>query len=263
MKNKRIYKIIFMIIIFSLLFSCKNQKADPVKDAVYQYSTINALLEGFYEGDITLADLKKYGNFGIGTFNTLDGEMIMLDDIFYSVKSDGKVYIMDEKGKTPFAVVTHFDKDKTFFKSGKTDLIKLTEYLDQNIPSKNIFYAFKINGFFKYIKTRSVPAKSRPYPKLAEVTKTQPVFEYNNIKGTIIGFRVPEYAKGINVTGYHFHFIDTDKKVGGHLLGFEADELNIDIDHSKSFVLMLSENEEFYKMEISGEKENEVKKVEK
>jgi acetolactate decarboxylase len=255
MKKKRV----FVIFILILLFSCKAEK----NDAVYQYSTINALLEGVFDGDITLASLKNYGDFGIGTFNTLDGEMILLDGVIYGVKSDGKVYRMDENGKTPFAVVKHFNKDESFHKPGKTDLKSLTEYLDQKIHSKNIFYAFKIYGFFKYVKTRSVPPQNKPYPKLADVTKTQPVFEYKNIKGTIIGFRVPEYAKGINVAGYHFHFIDADKKTGGHLLVFESDELSIEIDNSGSLIMLLPETEEFYKKNISGEKEAEIKKVEK
>ena len=156
-----------------------------------------------------------------------------------------------------------FNKDESFHKTGKTDLKSLTDYLDQNIRSKNIFYAFKINSLFKYIKTRSVPAQSKPYPKLAEVIKNQPVFEHRNMKGTIIGFRVPEYAKGINVPGYHFHFIDADRKAGGHLLAFDADDLNIEIDNSGSLIMLLPQTEEFYKRDISGEKEAEVKKVEK
>lgn len=36
---------------------------------------LSALLQGDYDGEITYGELKKYGDFGLGTFNSLDGEM--------------------------------------------------------------------------------------------------------------------------------------------------------------------------------------------
>ena len=91
MKSEKFIKIIFSIVILIILFSCKAEKNNTNKDAIYQYSTINALLEGEFDGDVTLSSLKNYGDFGIGTFNSLDGEMIFLDGVFYSAKSDGKI----------------------------------------------------------------------------------------------------------------------------------------------------------------------------
>lgn len=48
-------------------------------DILYQVSTINALLEGIYDGDTSYGELKQHGDFGIGTFSGLDGGMIELD----------------------------------------------------------------------------------------------------------------------------------------------------------------------------------------
>jgi acetolactate decarboxylase len=98
------------------------------------------------------------------------------------------------------------------------DYGQLEQYLDKLLPTENIFYAIKIEGTFKYIKTRSVPKQNKPYPPLVEVVKNQPTFEFHNVKGTIVGFRCPSYVEGINVPGYHLHFITGDKKAGGHLL---------------------------------------------
>lgn len=263
---KKIKRLINLLLILTvLLFSanCKKNDVNADNDAIYQYSTINALLEGIFDGELTLQELKKHGDFGIGTFNGLDGELIAIDNEIYSIKSDGKTYLMEDNRRTPFGVITFFDINKSLNVKGNYDYKGFTEYLDKNIPSKNLFYALKVTGVFKYIKTRSVPIQKKPYPKLSEVTKSQPVFEFHNIKGTLVGFRVPEYAKGINVSGYHFHFIDEAKKTGGHLLDFDAENLKVEIDFSKDFILNLPDSGDFININLSEEKENEIKKVEK
>ncbi|MGR3219626.1 MAG: acetolactate decarboxylase, partial [Candidatus Anammoxibacter sp.] len=189
----------------------KQSRIEQDKDVLFQTSTINALLEGVFEGDLTFDELKRHGDFGLGTFNDLDGEMICLDNTFYQIRTDGKVYPVDGAQITPFAVMTFFEPDATVslkepFKK-PLDYDQLRRYIDELIPTKNIFYAIKIEGLFKYIKARSVPKQKRPYPDIMEIIKKQPIFEFNNIKGTIVGFRLPKYMNGINVPGYHFHFI--------------------------------------------------------
>ena len=59
---------------------------------LFQYATINSLLAGVFDGDLTIAKLKRHGDLGIGTFNALDGEMLALDGQFYQIRSDGHVY---------------------------------------------------------------------------------------------------------------------------------------------------------------------------
>lgn len=70
------------------------------KGSLFQASTINALVEGINEGDTTVKELKKHGDFGIGTFDDLDGEMIELDGKFYQIKSDGHAYPVKDSMKT-------------------------------------------------------------------------------------------------------------------------------------------------------------------
>jgi len=45
----------------------------------------------------------------------------------------------------------------------------------------------------------------------------RPVFEAENISGTLVGFYCPDYIGNINAKGHHFHFISDDKKWGGHV----------------------------------------------
>lgn len=240
---------------------CSHLQKD--RDVLFQTSTINALLEGIYDGETTYGELKQHGDFGLGTFNGLDGEMVGLDGKFYQVKADGIAYPVSDSAKTPFAVVTFFKTDKTVLLEKAEDYSQLKQYLDYSLPTKNIFYAIKIEGVFKYIKTRSVPGQTKPYPPLVEVTKNQPIFEFHDVKGTIVGFRCPVYVKGINVPGYHLHFITKNKKAGGHILECQMRNVNIEVDYTSKFFMVLPEHSEFYKVDLSKEKQTELEKVEK
>ena len=250
--------VIFLSIAF---YGCANLQ--KYEDVVFQTSTINALLEGVYEGNVTYKDLKKHGDFGIGTFNGLDGEMIGLEGKFYQIKDDGMAYSVPDTMKTPFAVVTFFKPNEALFLDNTMDCNQLEKHLDTILPTKNIIYAFKIEGDFKYIKTRSVPKQSKPYPPLIESVKDQPTFEVYNVKGTIAGFWFPDYMEGINVPGYHFHLITKDKKAGGHLLECELQNVRIEIDYISELFMALPENSEFYNADLTKKKTGELEKVEK
>ncbi len=248
--------------LFVVLFLALVAAGCATKDTLYQVSTINALLDGVYDGDTTVGELKKHGNMGIGTFNALDGEMVALDGKFYKVTGDGKVHVVENNEKTPFAAVTFLESDKFISLSKSKNFKELKSYLNTLIPTENIMYAFKIYGFFKKVKTRSVPKQKKPYPLLLEVTKKQPTFELNNIMGSLVGFRLPDYMSGINVPKYHLHFISSDKTSGGHVLDLQTGEVEITIDETHEFFLVLPKSEEFYKLDLSKKKEAELVMVE-
>jgi len=233
------------------------------RDVLFQISTIDALLAGVYDGEMTYEELQKHGDFGIDTFNGLDGEMIGIQGKFYLIKTDGIAYPVDGSMKTPFAVVTFFETDKTVLLNKTVDYEELKEYLDNLLPTQNIFYAVKIEGTFHYIKARSVPRQKEPYPPLVEVVKNQSIFEFHNVKGTIAGFRCPIYVKGINVIGYHLHFLTKDRKAGGHLLECQLQNIKIEIDYTSAFYMVLPENAEFYTVDLEKDKHQELEKVEK
>lgn len=235
----------------------------PNKDVLFQVSTIDALLAGVYDGEISVAELNQNGDFGIGTFNSLDGEMVAVDGNIYKIRTDGVAYLMGDEEKTPFAVMTFFEPDEKVFMTGEIDYNELQEYLDNALGSKNIFYAFRIQGEFDYIKTRSVPKQSRPYPKLVDAVAKQAIFEFKDVKGTIIGFRSPDYVDGINVPGYHIHFITDDRKAGGHLLSVQMNDITVEVDHTTDFYMTLPKQGDFYDIDLSEDKQEELTKVEK
>jgi len=232
-------------------------------DILFQISTINALLDGEYEGAMAFGELKKHGTFGLGTFDALDGEMIGLEGAFYQIKADGVAYPVPDSMSTPFAVVTVFDADQTLPSPNLMNYEGLKDLLDESIPDKSIFYAIKIEGTFQYIKTRSVPRQEEPYPPLVEVVKNQTIFEFHDIEGTIVGFRCPNTVKGVNVPGYHLHFITADRKAGGHLLACRLQDVTIAIDYTSEFYMVLTQHEgPQQKSQPSKDRSGELKKVE-
>jgi len=232
-------------------------------DATYQTSTITALLNGAYDGETSFGELGRHGDFGIGTLDALDGEMIGVDGIFYQAKTDGKVYVIKGSARTPFAVVKFFSPDRSIVLDRAMDCRGLESYLDSVLTPKNIFYALRIEGWFSSVRVRSVPAQEKPYPRLAEAAKKQAVFELPEIEGTIVGFRSPEDASGITVPGYHFHFLSADRKTGGHLLSCNLKKATIAIDASREFFMVIPHGDDYGGEESSGNRMEELRKIEK
>lgn len=248
-----------LLLVFTIVFIAGCLPA--ARDKIVQTSTIDALLAGAYDGDMSCRGLLEHGNFGIGTFERLDGEMVVLGGKIYQIKSDGKVYRPAIDTKTPFATVCNFQPD-TQFPIQSADYKTVQSIIDENVSNQNLFAAVEITGTFKYVRTRSVPAQNKPYPPLAEVTKTQPVFEMNDVKGTIVGFRAPAFVKGINVAGYHLHFLSGDYKRGGHILDFELTWGICRIDICNKFLLILPQGDLLKGIDLSQDKSAELHKVE-
>ncbi len=256
--KKRIF--LCFVVFLLLLGGCA---AKQPFNAITQISTIDALLAGAYDGQTTCAKLKEYGDLGIGTFDRLDGEMILLDGRFYQVTSDGVVRRPDGRLTTPFATVCRFAPDKTLELAGPVNYAEFKERLDEEFPNQNVFYAIKITGVFKSVHTRSVPAQKKPYPPLAEVTAHQPEFRATNVIGAIVGFRCPPFVKGINVPGYHLHFLSEDKTFGGHIRDFEMETCRCEVDLCTRFRLFLPENPDTLQaMDLSRDRSEELKQVE-
>lgn len=209
------------------------------RETLYQMSTITSLLAGAYDGQISFEVLRQYGDIGIGTFDKLDGEMIEIDGQFYQIKADGAAYPVSGSTLSPFAAVTFFDPDQSIVLDHEMSLAGLQERLDKAMANKNMFYAIKITGEFPYVKTRSVPAQKKPYPRLADITKNQPTFELKNVKGTLVGFWCPVVSQGVNVPGFHLHFLSEDKTAGGHLLDLSISKGLAQLDATPCFFMAL------------------------
>jgi acetolactate decarboxylase len=196
--------------------------ADRAPHVLFQASTIAALLDGAYEGDLTFAELAEHGDLGLGTVNGLDGEMIALDGRFYRADVEGLVHAVSPSERTPFAVVVPF--------SPTVDLA--TDDLAAQLADAGPVCAVRFDGDFELVRARSIPRQQPPYRPLAEVAADQHVFELRDVSGTLVGFRFPDYASGLEVAGYHLHFITDDRRRGGHVLDYRARAGRLRIDTS-------------------------------
>jgi acetolactate decarboxylase len=231
---------------------------------LFQASTIGALLEGAYDGDLSFAELGEHGDLGLGTLNGLDGEMIALDGSFYRAGVDGTVAEIGGAERTPFAVVTSFEPAVDVEIEGPLEHDALLARLDELIPAGAASCAIRIDGRFGLVRARSVPRQSPPYRPLTEVVAGQHVFGLANLEGTMLGFRFPDYAEGIEVSGYHLHFISEDRTRGGHVLGSRCEgALRVRLDPSSDLHVELPPGVELAGREVAAETHAAVELVER
>jgi acetolactate decarboxylase len=195
---------------------------------LFQVSTIEALLHGAYDGDVTIAELSRHGDLGLGTFNALDGELVLLDGIVYRAAADGSVQPAELTRCSPFAVVTPFQPDVELHVEVTQDDHTL---LAQLAPASPTCTAVRIDGRFEHLRLRSVPVQHQPYPSLTDVLANQRVFDEYDVSGTVVGFCFPEHNDRLNLPGRHLHFLSSDHMRGGHVLSCRLVEGLIRLDH--------------------------------
>jgi len=248
-------------LIFLMGCNTPNPPQELTSNSIHQYSTLSALLEGVYDGEMTVGELKQQGNFGIGTFNALDGELILLEGQCYKAASDSRILTMADTVKTPFAAICNFHADTTITISHPISIKSLENYLDSALARPNLIYACQITGKFDSIVIRSVPKQEKPYKRLIEAYKKQGVFTFANQQGTLIGYRFPKYLKEVNMDAYHFHFLSSDKTKGGHLLNCTLISVEVSIAFVRNYTLQLPNNAYFNHSVLTND-ETELKLIE-
>lgn len=217
---------------------------------LFQVSTSGALVQGVYERAVSSNLLLNYGDFGLGTFENLDGEMVVLDGAIYQVRSDGKVTKIEKDVGTPFAVVTHFVADQDQMIENASSFKDLAKICDRYRDSDNLFYAFRIDGHFGNVHTRAMRETLEGLP-LAKAAAIQPEFEFTGVDGTLVGIWAPQFSSALNIAGYHFHFLSEDRSKGGHLLECSGKHLRIRVERLNDFHLSLPESEEFLRADLT------------
>lgn len=219
---------------------------------IYQVSTSGALVQGVYSGCVQVADLIEHGDFGLGTFDGLDGEGVLLDGICWQACSDGRVLRAPAEALAPFWVLTRFSSDHNQTLHGVSSWSDLTSRLDQLRDNDNLFVALRIRGVFDRIRYR-VACKAEDGVDLVQATATQATFDRQQISGTLVGFWTPSFARTINVPGYHLHLLSDDHHDAGHVLDLEASRLQVDLQRESHLQLVLPETAAFLAADLSGD----------
>ena len=236
------------------------------KGKLYQVSLLQGLTYGDYRGSVAIEELLQNGDTGLGTFDRLNGELVLLDGEVYRVAGDGSVDLVLTDESTPFAVATYISDDFTEELREIVNIDTLQETLQKIIESrgKNRFYMIRIDGFFKEINVRSVPAQTEPYRPLVEVLeKEQTFFNYKNTEGSVVGLYCPPYMSYLNAVGWHMHFISKDRTKGGHLLGINISHAALRLCDIDALDLRLPPSESFHRFDLSVDQTKNIEKVEK
>lgn len=216
-------------------------------NTIVQVATLNSLVAGNFGRNALYSDLPNECNFGLGTFENLDGEMMLIDGDLYQLKVDGKAYLRQRDAGTPFATIANFQPVNQLELPNKMNMTQFTSFVNGKFPDKNLPLLVRLDGEFEFIHFRSVLAQKEPYTTLGEAAKTQKEFKRENVKGTVLGFRFPKYFEAFNLPGYHLHFIDHDKQFGGHVLGFTVTKGTTKTAESDNFQLHLPSNSDAFR----------------
>ena len=202
--------------------------------ALFQTSTVDALLAGHFDGDVTVGELVQRGDLGLGTLNGCDGELVVLDGQAWQARLDGTLHRVPADTTTPFAVVVPFAPDRQVELEGPLDFDALAAELDSAVHPESEGAAVRLEGRFSTMRVRSVPRQQRPYPPLADVIAQQQVTELHDVDGTLLGFRFPGPLDGVEIGGWHLHFATADRARGGHVLACELESGTAALDHATS-----------------------------
>lgn len=234
---------------------------ENTRDALYQVSTSSALVEGVADGAVDCGSLKKCGDLGLGTFEHLDGEMVVVDGHVFQVRSNGSVHEVSDDVLTPFATVTRFSPDIQVLLKECTGLGSLLEALDRLRPTDNYFFSIRIEGLFKHVRTRAL-CRMKPGTKLLHAAAVQPEFEFHDVRGSLVGFWSPSYVKTLSIPGYHLHFITEDRSGGGHLLECDGSDLLLELQRGTKFRLVLPETKAFLDADLRRDPTADLEKAE-
>ncbi|PIT41898.1 alpha-acetolactate decarboxylase [Snodgrassella alvi] len=223
---------------------------------IRQFSTINALMAGLFDGVFAVGDVKKYGDFGLGCSHALAGEVI-IDQDFLEADGDKAVKVMGDKELLPFVQVTTFQPDKVV---DVVDICKdnLYTHLSNYLPMDNVFVAVRINARFDELKIRRPHAQQKPYPSVVKVFEQQVVDTVEAVSGSLIGFWTPDFFKELSVAGFHLHFIDTTRKLGGHVIDFRAAKAELAFERKQSIEIALPQREEYLRKNLNMDDLNQV-----
>lgn len=254
-----------MLLVALMLSGCAGhpRPAPAPAQQIAQVSTISALMLGQFNGILPLRDLLHYGDFGLGTFDQLDGELILLDGRVYQGLADGSVREPDPVLTTPFAVVTRFGSPTASPLVSAESLAELEARLDGALPEKNSFVAIRIEAEFSSLTMRSVPRQTPPFVPLAEVVKHQSLWTHGHVTGTLVGIRCPKWVGGINVPGYHWHFLSHDKRLGGHVIDCNITSGTMASRICREWLVRLSPAADMEKVNLNQDLSGDLERVER
>ena len=227
-----------------------------------QVSLFSVLLSGRYGGVISIAELKKLGGMSIATMDRLDGEMQMIDGVVYQACADGHVYLPDDDATIPFGTVADFHVEQSIRLENIPSYELFEEHMAECCPRENLPLAIHFTGDFRRMKVRTVGRQERDGLGLADAAKNDAVFDLVECSGDLVGFRLPGYVSGVNAPGWHLHFVDAERRRGGHVVNFSLRGGELRLCHADDYQIRLPAPEVLSGLDLSRDWSSELKRAE-
>lgn len=253
---------LLLLIMILMLASCIGKKdvykteniTTKDKDTFFQYNIWWGFVNKIFQGNLTVKEMKERGDIGLGSYDLLDGELVMLDGISYRFRDDGSVAVADDDDKVIYVNAGFFEPEMTFEITEQINYDRLREIINLKLPTLNQFYSFKISGEFDYMKCGGLDKQEKPFRDGLDVLiPNRPIFEQSDFTGTIVGFYCPEFIGNINVAGYHIHAVSEEKDFGGHVMEFQSKSLKVEIDPMLNYHFQLVDSEDFMNVQLDKE----------
>ncbi len=237
------------------------------QNRMYQVSTLQALALGYTKKVITVSELLQNGDTGLGTFEDVNGEMIIMDGHCYQARSDGSVMEADPNAGVPFSAVARLLGTRQFEMTDKQDIESIRTELTQRIEEHfglNSMHVVRIDGEYEKVDARSEePYKSHHITLKEVLDQNQTSFVFENIRGSLVGVYFPDHMDGINMPGWHLHFLSEDKTKGGHVFNVILKKGTVRLDKITRIEIDLPKAAAFDTYSLKQASEEEIKKVEK
>ncbi|MBC8152803.1 MAG: acetolactate decarboxylase [Bacteroidetes bacterium] len=240
------------------------RRATAQPSRLYHIGLINGFLGGLYEGVATYQSLKQEGDFGLGAPDRLDGEVTILDGRVYQTQASGHTFEPDDVARTPYAFVHPFRADTTIMVAGPVDKHAFESLIDRHLPDPNGLYAIRVTGSFRKVQTRAFPpVTEKPYPALTTMMARQRFFDFEMVAGDLVGYRLPALLTGVNIPGYHFHFLSRDRDKGGHVLAFAGEQLTVQVQELSGYIVDVPQTADYQRFDFNQDRQAEVRQVER
>ena len=248
---------------------CKQEifnSTDGTGLCMYQVSTLQALAMGYNRAVITAEELLHHGDTGLGTFEGVDGEMILVDGICYRATADGTVVQASPEIGVPFASVSKLGGSRSFKLESVADIDTIKDLLNIRIEENfglNSMHMVRIDGSFKRVCARSETGQLTHHITLKEMLENrQQDFFFDDVDGTLICVYYPDYMDGINAPGWHLHFLSSDRTRGGHVFDLSLKSGEAHMDKISRIEIQLPYSPAFDTYALKNASQDEIRQVE-
>ena len=207
--------------LIALVLPAAAASADDAAQA-RQVGTYAYLVSPDYDGLLPARAAGRGLTLGLGTFDRLDGELVLVGGRIYRVGTDGLPVEVTDDRLTPFFTGVRFRPTTSVPVPPGTACADLGRLVTQAAGADGGMVAVRVRGTFTDLVTRSVPAQVEPYPALATVVAGQTVFPLAGSRAVLVGFWTGPDLAGVGAPGLHLHGVTADRSAGGHVLSCVA-----------------------------------------